>query len=53
MWQRRRRHHHLFPGGRTVRPQAAVVADPIMIALIVIQEMCSRMGVVTGKGLWT
>jgi NRAMP (natural resistance-associated macrophage protein)-like metal ion transporter len=24
---------------------------PIMIALIVIQEMCSRMGVVTGKGL--
>ena len=24
---------------------------PIMVALIVIQEMCSRMGVVTGKGL--
>ncbi len=24
---------------------------PIMIALIVVQEMCSRMGVVTGKGL--
>ena len=24
---------------------------PIMIALIVIQEMCARMGVVTGKGL--
>jgi NRAMP (natural resistance-associated macrophage protein)-like metal ion transporter len=24
---------------------------PIMIALIVVQEMCSRMGVITGKGL--
>src|SRR5574340_1685478 len=24
---------------------------PIMIALIVVQEMCARMGVVTGKGL--
>ena len=24
---------------------------PVMIALIVVQEMCSRMGVVTGKGL--
>ncbi len=24
---------------------------PIMVALIVVQEMCSRMGVVTGKGL--
>jgi len=24
---------------------------PIMIALIVIQEMCARMGAVTGKGL--
>ncbi|PJB39333.1 MAG: Mn transporter, partial [Deltaproteobacteria bacterium CG_4_9_14_3_um_filter_44_9] len=24
---------------------------PIMIALIIIQEMCARMGVVTGKGL--
>src|SRR3990167_4346870 len=24
---------------------------PMMLALIVIQEMCSRMGVVTGKGL--
>src|ERR1700756_2698110 len=24
---------------------------PITIALIVVQEMCSRMGVVTGKGL--
>jgi len=27
------------------------VLIPIMIALIVIQEMCARMGVVTGKGL--
>ncbi len=25
--------------------------DPITLALIVVQEMCARMGVVTGKGL--
>ena len=25
---------------------------PITLALIVVQEMCARMGAVTGKGLW-
>ena len=42
---------YLFGGRRQVRLPAAVDAAAHHVVLIITQEMCSRMGAVTGKGL--
>ena len=50
--QRRRRHLHLLAGrARHFGYSLLWMLIPITIALVVVQEMCARMGAVTGKGL--
>ena len=49
--QRRRRHLHVLRLRRPLRLPLLWVLVPVTVALVVVQEMCARMGTVTGKGL--